>query len=485
MIWFTSDTHFNHANIIKYCNRPFSSIQEMNETIINNWNSVVTKDDTVYHLGDFAFGKVNEFANKLNGKIVLIKGNHDTIPHNHMFAEVCDTKIVTIDNQMIFMSHFAHRVWPRSHYNTWHLYGHCLDLCTEVLTFNGWKTRDRLLYSDLIVTLNTTTSQLEYNAINEIVDTIFDGDVYSIRSRGIDLRVTSNHVIVEKEKWKHGKHSYRKFFANSFANCTRRYLVKAGDIKNTGVDISDNHIRLMVQIAADGSLCNKDLVRIRVAKERKQERIRALLLSLCHPFKEHQQKDGSISFDFNVPTELLGYSLKPLDSVFMHVNTDQLQILLDEYSHTDGYTPFSEVIVIYTSKAIEADIIQAACVVNSYQCNIATRVGHGYSKQPSYELVITNGDVIRSVANTKKATSVEYVMSESFWCLCVANKTLMVRRNGKPVIVGNSHARIDSQGKSFDVGVDTNKYRLYSFEDIKSKMYDMPDNWDVGIKDGK
>lgn len=124
MNWFTSDTHLDHKNIIKYCNRPFSSIQEMNETIINNWNSVVSKEDTVYHLGDFAFGKVNEFANKLNGKIVLIKGNHDTIPHNHMFAEVCDTKIVTIDNHMIFMSHFAHRVWPRSHHNTWHLYGH-------------------------------------------------------------------------------------------------------------------------------------------------------------------------------------------------------------------------------------------------------------------------------------------------------------------------------------------------------------------------
>ena len=55
-IWVTSDTHFNHANIIKYCNRPFSSVEEMNETIIANWNKVVSQGDTVYHLGDFALG---------------------------------------------------------------------------------------------------------------------------------------------------------------------------------------------------------------------------------------------------------------------------------------------------------------------------------------------------------------------------------------------------------------------------------------------
>ena len=55
-VWVTSDTHFNHANIIKYCNRPFSSVEEMNETIIANWNKVVSEDDMVYHLGDFALG---------------------------------------------------------------------------------------------------------------------------------------------------------------------------------------------------------------------------------------------------------------------------------------------------------------------------------------------------------------------------------------------------------------------------------------------
>lgn len=80
MIWITSDTHFDHAKIIEYCNRPFKDVNEMNETMIRNWNRVVRQEDTVYHLGDFALTSANRyeyFLNRLNGNIVLILGNHD------------------------------------------------------------------------------------------------------------------------------------------------------------------------------------------------------------------------------------------------------------------------------------------------------------------------------------------------------------------------------------------------------------------------
>ena len=81
-IWFVSDTHGFHQNILKYCNRPFGSVEEMNEAIVANWNSVVKPDDHVYHLGDFCFGNVEKWnwflePGKLNGHIHLILGNHD------------------------------------------------------------------------------------------------------------------------------------------------------------------------------------------------------------------------------------------------------------------------------------------------------------------------------------------------------------------------------------------------------------------------
>lgn len=78
--FFTSDTHFNHANIIKYSNRPFSSVEEMNRKLIENWNNTVKPFDTVFHLGDFAMGppaRWADFRKALNGKIILILGNHD------------------------------------------------------------------------------------------------------------------------------------------------------------------------------------------------------------------------------------------------------------------------------------------------------------------------------------------------------------------------------------------------------------------------
>jgi len=79
-IFITSDTHFHHANIIKYCNRPFSSVAEMDETLIQNWNKVVKQQDKVYHLGDVYFPqkeKSDWLFSRLNGTKVLILGNHD------------------------------------------------------------------------------------------------------------------------------------------------------------------------------------------------------------------------------------------------------------------------------------------------------------------------------------------------------------------------------------------------------------------------
>lgn len=75
-----ADTHFNHANIIKYEDRPFNTVEEMNGALINNWNSIVKERDKIYVLGDFAFGNleyIEELISNLNGYKVLIMGNHD------------------------------------------------------------------------------------------------------------------------------------------------------------------------------------------------------------------------------------------------------------------------------------------------------------------------------------------------------------------------------------------------------------------------
>lgn len=79
-IFITADHHFHHDNIIKYCKIPFKTVEQMDEVMIEKWNKKVGKDDLVIHLGDFALGnaeKVKETRSRLNGTIILIKGNHD------------------------------------------------------------------------------------------------------------------------------------------------------------------------------------------------------------------------------------------------------------------------------------------------------------------------------------------------------------------------------------------------------------------------
>jgi calcineurin-like phosphoesterase family protein len=133
MNFFTSDTHFGHYNskngngIIKYCKRPFQSIEEMDEAIIANWNSCVSDSDTVYHLGDFAFREPGQYRKRMKGKIVLIQGNHDykrLKSCRNLFENIHDTLYVKVEEVSIFLCHFAMRVWHKSHFNSWHLYGH-------------------------------------------------------------------------------------------------------------------------------------------------------------------------------------------------------------------------------------------------------------------------------------------------------------------------------------------------------------------------
>jgi len=126
MIWFTSDLHLGHANIIRYCNRPFKDVYEMDKTIIDNWNSVVSETDTVYHLGDFSFEQAHIYINQLKGTKYFVRGNHEksllnVVSHNNV-PHIREVKIDGYPD--IILSHFALRVWNKSHFGSLHLFGH-------------------------------------------------------------------------------------------------------------------------------------------------------------------------------------------------------------------------------------------------------------------------------------------------------------------------------------------------------------------------
>lgn len=162
-IYFTSDTHFGHANISgknqskwKGGYRNYESLHEMNKDIISNINKLVKPEDTLYHLGDWSFGGIEniwKFRKQINCQnIHLILGNHDhhieenkiikvneedqtrlfeltkligyDVPTKHLFSSVSHYKEIKVDGKMIVLSHYAHRIWHGSHKGWLHFYGH-------------------------------------------------------------------------------------------------------------------------------------------------------------------------------------------------------------------------------------------------------------------------------------------------------------------------------------------------------------------------
>ncbi len=149
MYFFTADEHYWHARIIEYCDRPFANVEEMNETLIANHNATVTSGDVTVHAGDFFLRPkdrrditAESIIEHLNGQHIFLKGSHDRwlnhskTPHiwERSFSYPEEIKedsgygeIVTLTHttkKPIILCHYAMAVWSKSHYNSWHLFGH-------------------------------------------------------------------------------------------------------------------------------------------------------------------------------------------------------------------------------------------------------------------------------------------------------------------------------------------------------------------------
>lgn len=132
-IFFTSDIHFGHTNIIQYCKRPFESVSHMNNSIIERWNSVVGGLDLVYVLGDVCMGPLEEtvrLVSRLHGRKVLIKGNHDDrsvkmLEFSRQWESIHDYLELSVGKQLIVMSHYPLASWHKANRGSYMLHGHC------------------------------------------------------------------------------------------------------------------------------------------------------------------------------------------------------------------------------------------------------------------------------------------------------------------------------------------------------------------------
>ena len=132
----TADEHYGHSRIIEYCNRPFANTDEMREAMIERHNKRVPDSfgHLTIHLGDMFWESVScedaeRILGRLHGRHALLYGNHDKVIEQNprlqaKFEWVKDVHKLHFNKNLIWLSHYAHRVWPKSHKGSWHLYGH-------------------------------------------------------------------------------------------------------------------------------------------------------------------------------------------------------------------------------------------------------------------------------------------------------------------------------------------------------------------------
>lgn len=152
MKYYTGDIHFGHENAIKFDNRPFSSIEEMDRALIENWNSRINKNDNVYILGDVAFHNEKPYSwylSQLKGQKHLIVGNHDARKllkdeeALSYFVSVDRYLEVTDEKTRIILSHYPIAEWNGFYRESYHIYGH-IHSRTDT-TYQYMKQFDRAL----------------------------------------------------------------------------------------------------------------------------------------------------------------------------------------------------------------------------------------------------------------------------------------------------------------------------------------------------
>lgn len=445
--WLTSDYHYNHANIIKYCNRPFKSLEDMNETLIRNHNSRVKPEDTVLHLGDFCFRNSNNIGNglkekavdierKFNGKIVHVRGNHD-----------------------------------------------CFLKSTRILTKNGYKTHNEIRCGDIIPTFNIKTQTIEFKPIKKI----FKYKVlnsYNIKSKSINAGFTENHEHIIRS-YKKPYYLIKKTSKELFNKKREFSLLFACASKNPDYKIKNNNIKLLAWLYTD-SYFTKNRIEIYQSKPNNIIRIKKLLKNcgIKYIFKTRYRKIKFIcgkKIKKCLPAGI--FILKDSEKILQKLNVKnkitfpdyfwnfsdkQMNTFINEATIADGSVVSSGSIQLWGKKE-KLDMFMGLCVTHGIGSN---RIK---DKRGCYYLCIHKNrtkELKFKEANKTYRKIVNY--NNLMWCIEVDNNNIFIENDGKPLITGNSRNSINTPIKY--IILERSGYKVFCChkpEDVPVNEYEM------------
>lgn len=331
---------------------------------------------------------------------------------------------------------------------------HCFSEDTRILTIDGFKNYWDIEIGDYIINLNTETMELEYDIINEKFVYNYNDKMLRFNNRATDLLVDPKHGLIHLTKKGNLILNTAENFYNDIKSNIKRTFINSGILKREGLDLSDNEIKLLVWICADGYITKSNSISFHFRKQRKIDEIENLLNKMNLKYSKRIQykelNDTQILVLKNEYIDLLISNYfkngKKLPKEFLNLNKHQTDLLVETYLKSDGYKYKSNKYnyscgAIYTNKEEEMDILVALLPINGY------RVSLGKNKKTYLNISKRSKCDFGLESNLEK---IEY--SGKIFCFSVNNKTLISERNGKVVITQNS--------QNTDTGTNQNTFTI-------------------------
>lgn len=318
---------------------------------------------------------------------------------------------------------------------------HCFSEDTELLTDKGWLTHDKITDAVKLATMNPDTGFMEFQPALKKFEQQYSGPMYHFESDAMDHLVTPNHKMLYHTQY---TKDWRKCTAEDFGE-TGKIVPVSAIVTNPDFDISDDALRLITWVVADGSL-NLTTVRWHLAKQRKIERLTALLNRLGLDYnltKTNYTTTGGLPTT-SISMTNFAFIEKSLPEFFYKLSARQADIVIQEYSHTDGsrqvvgtsetdYDSDDVHIQLSSNQKADIDLLQYLAVAAGHKANLSENTKGRYNTQ--YFLSIRQNTTETRSDYARKKTS----YNGTVFCFETANHTLIARRNGKVLITSNSN----------------------------------------------
>jgi hypothetical protein len=318
---------------------------------------------------------------------------------------------------------------------------HCYSEDTEILTTQGWKTFDQLSRDDLVAQFSPKDDSISWTTPKEVVWEPYSGDMIRFSNKSLDLLVTPNHrMLVKSAKYNASKCLY----ASEVSSTNGDYRVPTSGNMLSHITENENILRLVIATQADGSFIyskNGDITSIRFSffKDRKCERLKSILESLECRYNERLENRGDITFvvlDKELISKVVSYltPYKDLNERVINLDHASRKTLIEEVRYWDGTTRKNGDCVLDTISEKTVDVLQTLCHISNYRCHRTS-----YSKKADKEctihrLYIGQNRPWASLVNSKSSQHYEGYVG----CVSVETGYVVVRRNGKVAISGNT-----------------------------------------------